>query len=66
VRNIVKALNKELALLESRVGAVKGALAALVGSGSVKRRKTYAHSAATKKRLSIAMRKRWRAKRKAA
>jgi hypothetical protein len=59
--NIVQALRHEAAKLEHRLSQIKAAIHALNGTGSGRGRKRggYKHSAATRRRMSQAMKKRW-------
>jgi hypothetical protein len=60
--NIVRALQMEAKKLEQRLDRVRAAITALNGEGRGHKRGGYKHSAATRRKISIASKKRWAAK----
>jgi hypothetical protein len=60
---ILQALRKEEAKLEQHLDRIRAAITALNGAGRGRKRGGYKHSAATRRKISIASKKRWAAKR---
>jgi hypothetical protein len=57
--NIVQALRSEAKKLEERLDRVRAAITALNGRGPGRKRGGYKLSAATRRKMSIATKKRW-------
>jgi hypothetical protein len=59
---ILKALKKEATKLEQRLDRVRAAITALNGAGPGRAGRRYKRSAAARRKMSLAQRKRWAAK----
>jgi hypothetical protein len=66
MKNIVKALHAHASKLEHELSGVRAAIVSLSGERKTTKRKTYKLSVATRRRMSVAMKARWKAKRKTA
>jgi hypothetical protein len=65
--NIVRELRREVAKLEHRLSQINTAITALngIGPGRGRKRGSYKHSAAARRKISIASKKRWATKKRA-
>jgi len=61
--NIVQALRQEAKKLEERLDRIRAAITALNGAGPGRAGRKYVRSAAARRKMSLAQRKRWAAKR---
>jgi hypothetical protein len=64
---ILKALKQEATKLQSHLNRIDAAIAALngIGQGRGRKRGGYKHSAATRRKMSIATKKRWALRKRA-
>jgi hypothetical protein len=62
---IMQALKQEAKKLEQQLDRVRAAITALNGTGPGRKRGGYKHSAATRRKMSIASKKRWALRKRA-